>query len=180
MDEPTLDQLEAYKLRTIQREPVERVAEKFSVTTRSIHYWCRAVAEWMRAEQLDQITTLRTVLTDRLDYIYSESVRGYKASKRDKIVTTETSKDTGDETKIQRTPQAAGDSTFLRIAKDVIMAHAELWHANMNAADRGTGVRAAGRTQLDMVDTQLEKLMKLKRQLTAQREQPISGDGDRA
>lgn len=180
MEEPTLDQLAAYRLHTIEREPVAKVAEKFGVTTRSIHYWCKSVAEWMRAEQMDQIASLRTVLTDRIDYIYSESVRGYKASKRDKVVTTETnSEKNGEETKVQRTPQAAGDPAFLRIAKDALVAYAELWHANMAASDKGMGIRAAGKTHRQIVDAQLSRLTQLRRQLV-DRESPLNGDGDRA
>jgi len=180
IDEPTVDQLEAYRLHQIERRNIEEIGQKFGVTGRTIFNWSRRVAEWMRAEQMDQIANLRTILTDRLDYIYSESVRGYQASKRDKVVTTETEKDTGSETKVQRTPQAAGDPAFLRIAKDAIMDYAELWHANMAAADRGTGVRAAGKTHAQMVDAQLERLLKLKRQLAKNQGVPLNGDGDRA
>lgn len=180
MDEPTIEQLQAYRRHTIERVTVEETANELGIAVRTVHYWCKAVAEWMRAYHMDQIASLRAVLTDRIDYIYSESVRGYKASKRDRVVTTETEKDTGSESKVQRTPTPAGDPTFLRIAKDAIMAHAELWHANMSAADKGTGIRAAGRTQLDMIDAQLEKLKKVRRQITGQTGEPVNGDGDRA
>lgn len=181
MNEPTLDQLQAYRLHTIERVPVAKVAEKFGVTTRSIHYWCKAVADWMRAEQMEQIATLRTVLTDRIDYIYSQAIRSFRLSKRDKVVTTRTnSEKNGEEDKVQRTPQAAGDPTFLRIAKDAVIAYGDLWHANMAASDKGTGVRAAGKTQLQMVESQLAKLNRVHRQLLGHSEVPLNGDGDRA
>ena len=179
-EEPTLEMLEAYRMHMVERVSREDVGKKLGVSGRHVARWSKAVAEWFRAEKMDEIAHLRTILTDRLDYIYSESVRGYKASKRDKVVTTETEKDTGSETKIQRTPQAAGDPAFLRIAKDAIMDYAELWHTNMAAADRGTGVRAAGKTHAQMVDAQLERLLKLKRQLAKNQGVPLNGDGDRA
>lgn len=180
MDEPTLDQLKAYQLHLIERVPRDKVAAELGVSPRTVANWSSAVASWFRAEQMDQIASLRTVLTDRIDYIYSESVRGYKASKRDKVVTTETnSEKNGEETKVQRTPQAAGDPAFLRIAKDALVAYAELWHANMAASDKGMGTRAAGKTQLQMIDAQMGRLTQLRRSIVG-REVPVNGDGDRA
>jgi hypothetical protein len=180
MEEPTLEQLIAYRKILIERVPRDKVGAELGYTGRHAARLAKAALEWMRAEQMDQISTLRTMLTDRLEYIYGEALRAYRISKQPKVVKTEKTNANGETEEIEQTTgQASGNPAFLRLAKDAVEVHADLWKGLMTSSDRGQGVRAAGKTQLQLLDAMMEKLANQRRTLTA-RTEPVNGDGDRA
>lgn len=162
--EPTPDQFDAYQAFAIEGTPQSVVAKRFAVSRFSITRWCHKVAEWNRAENRERVGALRTLVTDRYEYIYRQAVQGFVKSQEEEVVTT-TSDDGDKVTETVRTTPQSGNPAFLAIATKVLEGVTKLWHADMAANERRGDVRMAGKTHLQMVEAQLARLTDTRKQI---------------
>lgn len=179
MNDPTEDQFAAYQLFRIEGRNREEVGAMFGVSGRTIHTWSMVVAEWMKNFHREQIANLRTTMTEKLEYLYRESMQSFRLSQNDKVVTTETnSEKNGEETKVQRTPQKSGNAAFLNLAITALKHQMMLWEAAMETAERKSDARAVGKTQEQLIADKIKQLTAMKRSLRLPT--TACGDGDRA
>lgn len=192
MNDPTEDQFAAYQLFRIEGRNREEVGAMFGVSGRTIHTWSMVVAEWMKNFHREQIANLRTTMTEKLEYLYRESMQSFRLSQNDKVVTTEKTvsggyvdRQTGEyvdtqteETTVQRTPQKSGNAAFLNLAITALKHQMMLWEAAMETAERKSDARAVGKTQEQLIADKIKQLTAMKRSLRS----PLTacGDGDRA
>jgi predicted transcriptional regulator len=174
-EEPTPEMIEMYRLNRLMGVPQVQIAERFQVSQPSVSKYIRRAEEWLRGEQREEVALLRTRITARLEYLYTESVQAWERSKQVLVVkTTKTEKASKpdeqavpgetESTTVRETPQC-GEVGFIRIAIESLNQLEGIWQPEMQAAERRGETRAAGKTQLEMVDLQLAKLREVREKL---------------
>ena len=183
-EEPSADMIEMYRLNRLMGIPQVEVAERFQVSQPSVSKYLRRVEEYLRWEQREEVRLFRTRITSRLEHLYTESIQAWERSKAPQIVKTtkiengsdsslqpsgEPQAATTNSTTIRETPQN-GEVGFMRIAMESLGHIETIWRAEMDAAERQGELRACGKTRLELIDQQLEKLRGMKERLL--KEQP--------
>jgi glycerate-2-kinase len=175
--DPTSEDLEMYQLNVCAGWTQARVGEKFGICGRAVSNHVRKVAEWLRYAKREEVVSLRSGLTERLEWLYRESVRAWERSQEPEKVTT--IKTVGGETvtTVRETPQA-GTPAFIKLAVEAIGGIQDLWASEMSTADRRGESRSVGKTQAERIDQKIEELQRAKAKLAAR--QNGGGAGDRA
>ncbi len=175
-ESPTEKEFEVYQAFRIEGHAKSVVAERFAISSPTVYRWSVKVAEWMKAESREAVDKMRAELTARHEYIYRSAVGGFRQSQADQVVKTE--RNEGDKfVQITQTTNQAGTPAFLSAATKSLECLARLWEADMISAERRSDVRSVGKTQVQLIDDQLERLRVMKAKLTAV---PGGGAGDRA
>ena len=176
--EPTLDQLEMFRLHVCAGMNQSEVAEWFGMTQQAISKHVRFVREYLRYAKREEISTLRATLTEKWEHLYVQAVRAWNRSQKTEVVKTiQDSEKTGVTETVRETPQV-GAPAFLKIAQDALKGIEGLWAGEMTAVDRRGDGRSAGKTQLQRIEMKLEELNRAKLKLLAS--QNGGGAGDRA
>jgi hypothetical protein len=175
--DPTPEDLEMYRLNVCAGWTQARVGEKFGICGRAVSNHVRKVAEWLRYAKREELVTLRSGLTERLEWLYRESVRAWERSQEPEKVTTVKTEGGETVTTVRETPQV-GTPAFIKLAADAVDGIKDLWAAEMSGADRRGETRAVGKTQAQRIDQKIEELQRAKAKLTAS--QNGGGAGDRA
>lgn len=178
-EDPTPEMIEMYRLNRLMGVPQVQIAERFQVSQPSVSKYIRRAEEWLRGEQREEVALLRTRITSRLEHVYTESMQAWERSKQVLVVkTTKTEKASQslsqqditarpgetESTTIRETPQY-GELGFMRIAIESLNQMEGIWRAEMQTAERRGEIRAAGKTQLEMVDIHLAKLREVRERL---------------
>lgn len=174
---PSDDQLEAYRLHRCAGMPQAEVATRFGVTQQCVSKWVALVRDYLRFAMREQLSSLRAELTERWEYLYVESLRAWRRSQEPEIVTTRKS-EAGTESKTTRETPQVGSPAFLKLAQEALGGIANLWEADMSAADRRGESRTAGKTQSERIDAKIAELQRAKLKLLNQ--QNGGGAGDKA
>jgi predicted transcriptional regulator len=178
-EEPTPEMIEMYRLNRLMGVTQVQIAERFQVSQPSVSKYIRRAEEWLRGEQREEVDLLRTRITSRLEYLYTEAMQAWERSKQVLVVRTtksERAKNTSSQsgaqnvpgetesTTIRETPQC-GEVGFIRIAVESLNQMGSIWQPEMKAAERRGEIRAAGKTQLELIDAHLAKLQDARKKL---------------
>lgn len=140
---PTPRQMEIY-LNICHGTQVWREAARLKTTTTQLQAMCRQIDEFLLEQSIGDVRLMRTRMEVKLENIYCMAMQSFELSKNPaKTVETGTTA-TGEYSKERTTEQAAGNPSWLGIARDVLESLKELWAMNKKTGDEG-GDAEAGR-----------------------------------
>lgn len=182
--EPTLEMLEMYRLNRLMGMPQVQVAERFQVSQSAVSKTVARVEQWQRSQYQEEASLFRTRVTNRLEHLYSEAMQTWTISQAPKVVTTTRVERDGSASEAGQaaTPERVvvtrqesaqtGNPAFLRIAIDAVEQLRGLWAEEIANTSHDGGFRYAGKSRLEVVESQLERLREMRERLI-QREQPL-------